>query len=31
MTIYTMDAFNEDDYLESIPESDGGSLIGLTL
>ncbi|KAI0286668.1 histidine kinase [Russula aff. rugulosa BPL654] len=29
-TIYTMDAFNEDDYLESIPESDGGSLIGLT-
>jgi hypothetical protein len=30
-TIYTTDAFDEDDYLESILESDGSSLIGLTL
>ncbi|KAN0121467.1 histidine kinase [Russula decolorans] len=29
-TIYTTDTFNEDDYLKSIPESDGSSLIGLT-
>jgi hypothetical protein len=30
-TIYTTNAFNEDDYLKSIPESDGSTLIGLTL
>lgn len=29
-TIYMTDAFNEDDYLKSIPES-GSTLIGLTL
>ena len=29
--IYTTDVFDEDNYLQSIPESDGSSLIGLTL
>lgn len=30
-TIYTMDTFNEDEYLKAILEGDGSCLIGLTL
>ncbi|KAI0005369.1 hypothetical protein BJV74DRAFT_875326 [Russula compacta] len=29
-TIYTTDTFNEDNYLESIPDGEGSTLIGLT-
>lgn len=29
-TIYMTDTFNEDNYLESIPDSEGETLIGLT-
>jgi hypothetical protein len=29
-TIYRTDTFNEDEYLETIPDSDGSTLIGLT-
>ena len=30
-TIYTTDTFNEDDYLKSLSEGGGNTLIGLTL
>lgn len=30
-TIYMTDTFNEDDYLKSIPEGGGSTLVGLTL
>jgi hypothetical protein len=29
-TIYATDTFNEDEYLETISDSDGNTLIGLT-